>query len=985
MNNQRLLLALLLLGLLLSTPLLAARVIAVPNAVANALAGDVNCDGLLDATDALFIMQYDVGLRTAGTCPLAPHQIDLTQCDVNGSASCDTVDAMLIKQCVQGIPNPVCPTPPVPTGIIIHYKGWANPNIYAWVVNSGVTTELRGAWPGTPMPVGAEGWHTDSFPDHASINLIFNADGSQTADLTRTTGEWWYKNGQWTNYNPEDNIPPSVAITSPTGGSAVGTVPVLVDVSDNVGIQRVEFFFGSRYLGVALAEPWSFNWDANRTCNGTEPLTAVAYDLAGNHTTSAPVYMTVNTPNLPPVANAGNNIRSVTNASVRFDGSASYDPDCGLVAWEWSNGLTGERPLFFYDTPGTYTVTLTVTDTDGATATDDVVVTITEQLERTDARQESIYFLITTRFYDGDPSNNVHSWDDVLAGNPPTDPAWRGDFQGLVEKLDYIKALGFSAIWITPILENMSGYDYHGYHAVNFERVDPRYESPGYDFQRVIDEVHARDMKIYLDVVFNHSANFGEQNLFPMFAKDPNLPDTYPNLVNIAPPGRLPANYSELTGAQQYQARIAAMKSPTIDAEHIYHNEQSLDWEGYTVQTGQIAGDCVDLNTENPIVYNYLIDAYNVFIDMGVDGFRVDTVKHISRLTFNETFNPAFKERGGDNFFMFGEVASRYRQVWNNNIPAISVPFYSWAESQPYPWSETDRLVNEASTFQHWQNNQNPATQPSSNNHQLLNNTYRVPDRSMSSGMDMIDFPMHWNFANARDAFNLAVATDSTYNDATWNVVYVDSHDYAPDTAPENQRFALGQEVWAENLSLMFTFRGIPTIYYGSEIEFKKGHVIDVGPNMPLENTGRAYFGNHITGDIEVLDFGVYANATGNMATTLNHPLAQHIRRLNLIRRAVPALQMGQYSVENVSGGAMAFKRRYTDSSVDSFALVAISGNATFTNLPGGTYRDVITGHTVTIGNGGSISMNAPGQGNMRVYVLNGPGKIGEDGLYLKP
>ena len=57
---------------------------------------------------------------------------------------------------------------------------------------------------------------------------------------------------------------------------------------------------------------------------------------------------------------------------------------------------------------------------------------------------------------------------------------------------------------------------------------------------------------------------------------------------------------------------------------------------------------------------------------------------------------------------------------------------------------------------------------------------------------------MHWNFANARDAFRVAIGR-SYLHDATWNVVYVDSHDYSPDTAPENQRFALGQDVWAEN------------------------------------------------------------------------------------------------------------------------------------------------------------------------------------------
>ena len=58
---------------------------------------------------------------------------------------------------------------------------------------------------------------------------------------------------------------------------------------------------------------------------------------------------------------------------------------------------------------------------------------------------------MTTRFFDGDTGNNVHCWDDSKAGNPDSDPAWRGDFKGLIDKLDYLKALGFSAIWITPV------------------------------------------------------------------------------------------------------------------------------------------------------------------------------------------------------------------------------------------------------------------------------------------------------------------------------------------------------------------------------------------------------------------------------------------------------------------------------------------------------------------------------------------------------
>ena len=83
---------------------------------------------------------------------------------------------------------------------------------------------------------------------------------------------------------------------------------------------------------------------------------------------------------------------------------------------------------------------------------------------RTDLRDESVYTLIITRFYDGDTGNNVHCWDDGQAGNPDSDPAWRGDFKGLVEKLDYIKALGFTAIRLNSVAQNASGYDYHGFH-----------------------------------------------------------------------------------------------------------------------------------------------------------------------------------------------------------------------------------------------------------------------------------------------------------------------------------------------------------------------------------------------------------------------------------------------------------------------------------------------------------------------------------------
>ena len=609
---------------------------------------------------------------------------------------------------------------------------------------------------------------------------------------------------------------------------------------------------------------------------------------------------------------------------------------------------------------------------------------------RTDFRDESIYFAMVTRYYNGDESNDVQCWDGTQYNL--NDPAWRGDFKGLIEKLDYIKALGFTAIWITPVVKNCSGYDYHGYHAINFSEVDERYESDDCTYQDLIDACHAKGMKIIQDVVFNHTGNFGEENLLPMFTKEGDLSST--DCLKQLPNSGLPANYDSLTPGQQYDARLALMKNTdgqNHDVNNIYHHYGNFNWDDYTCQLAQIAGDCVDLNTENPIVYNYLVDAYKKYIDMGVDGFRVDTVRHISRLTFNKVFNDAFKEAGRENgkdFFMFGEVCTRDNgNYWYRQSPSMSTPYYTWKESKDYAWSDTDWEVNYNSAIQSTRDNaDNISEQPTSQNALLQGNEYHTPDYSQFSGLNVIDFPMHWSFKSADSAFAVARNGDRYYNDATWNVTYVDSHDYAPDGAPEDKRFDQDQSTWAENLALMFTFRGIPCIYYGTETEFQKGQPIDKGPNIALADSGRAYYGDNIEGTITAVDFGEYGNVSGAVGNTLKHPLSQHIQRLNRIRQAVPALRKGQYSTEGVSG-SLAFKRRYTDDTTDSFVCVSISGNATFTGIPNGKYVDAVTGDVKNVTNG-TLSISVSGKGNLKAYVLDtaktpAPGRVITNGKYL--
>ncbi|MFH9674005.1 carbohydrate binding domain-containing protein [Streptomyces sp. NPDC017405] len=644
-----------------------------------------------------------------------------------------------------------------------------------------------------------------------------------------------------------------------------------------------------------------------------------------------------------------------------------------------------------------------------------------------DPRKDPIYFVLTARFYDGDSGNDRGGSQHVSSGNAAgNDPMFRGDFKGLVEKLDYIKTLGFSAVWITPVVLNRSDYDYHGYHGWDFYKVDPRLESAGASYQDLINAAHAKGMKIYQDVVYNHSSRWGAKGLFvptvygvrdsqwswfydekqPGFEYDgltvePKSGKSYYNgdLWSTAEPsGNTCLNWGKPTGAKSpegYTLYNCQWPSPTsgMFPSRYYHQCWIGNWEGEDSRSCWLADDLADFNTESPQVQDYLIGAYDKYIDMGVDGFRVDTAVHVPRITWNRRFLPAIQQRvaqdwGPDkakDFFVFAEVAAFVNDKWNRGSVNHSAQFYTWKERKQY----TDDDVQAALDQYTYEEQLGTGQQPTSANAFLDGNSYHTPDHSKFSGMNIIDMRMHMNFGDAHNAYYNGKDSDDSTNDATYNVVYVDSHDYGPNKSSE--RYTGGQDAWAENMALMWTFRGIPTLYYGSEIQFQAGKTIDCGPRCPLATTGRAYYGDHLQGTVTAADFSKAASATGEVATTLAQPLVKHVQRLNEIRRAIPALQMGQYSTEGITGGGMNFKRRYTDAAtgVDSFALVAVTDGATYTGIPNGTYKDAVTGDVRQVTNG-TLTVTAPGKGDLRVYVLDlggrnaAPGKIGTDGPYLK-
>ena len=803
-------------------------------------------------------------------------------------------------------------------GITLHYR-WSGeqPHLYYSVKETGETT----TFPGVPMQNEGNGWYTFTVPGakEASFVLSVPSKNYETTEFSRIQGEYWYDESYgWSYEQPEEYVKPEQEVLEVVGESVV------------MSEQSITLHFpcdweqANIYYWNALPEDQEVNW----------PGKALEKDKDGYYSYTFDGVSKVNF--LFNNGEAQTQDYSIKNPGEYWlvNGNWEDQPAATLKPGETQNPQATKKPYNGTATEATFAET------------------------RTDFRDESIYFLMTTRFYDGDSGNNARTSHDDEVGNPSNDPSWRGDFKGLAQKLDYIKSLGFTAVWITPVVKNWSQYDYHGYHAYNLKQVDSRYCSSDFGYQDLIDAAHAKGIKVIQDIVLNHVGGHGEENL-------------------------------------QTLSNNSAETINGCDGGNVYHHEGYIkSWESYQCQTTHIDGNCIDLNTENPSVIQYLKDAYNQYINMGVDGFRIDTVKHISRLGFNKEFIPEFqktaKSAGNDDFYMFGEVCTRdENHVYFSHYACISTFFYTWKESKEYAWG--DMGTNMSSVAAHWNEYEDygedkAKAEWNSRNALLDGNDYHEVDYSMRSGMDVIDFPMHWAFRDAQNAFNNAVRGDTLYNDSTWNVVYVDSHDYAPNTM-EKMRYASGTEAWAENMCLMFTFRGIPCIYYGSEVEFQAGKPIDKY-DAPLAESGRAYFGDYIEGSVEVSDFATYSGATGAMAESLNYSLSKHVQRLNKIRQSVPALRKGQYSTENVNG-SMAYKRRYTDETVDSFVCVTVTDGATFTQLPGGTYTDVVTGDVKEVEEGGTLTIDAPGKGNMRAYVLTtektlAPGKVGQDGTYLK-
>jgi glycosidase len=275
----------------------------------------------------------------------------------------------------------------------------------------------------------------------------------------------------------------------------------------------------------------------------------------------------------------------------------------------------------------------------------------------TDWRDQILYFVLLDRFDDGDPGNN-----DQGAGEyDPADPRRfsGGDLAGVERRLDYIRGLGATAIWITPPVANRWWSDhaqfggYHGYWASDFTAVDAHFGTLA-TYRHLADAMHARDLRLVQDIVVNHTADYhGWTGTF-----DPAHPEhgfvLRPQHDGASAPKQAPFDRNDVRRARDREAAIYHWNPEIRDhADPV----QQLEWQ---------LADLDDLNTDNPTVQAALRDSYAHWIrEVGVDAFRVDTVFHV-RPEFFEDFvhgtDPASPgmERvaasvGRPGFFLFGE------------------------------------------------------------------------------------------------------------------------------------------------------------------------------------------------------------------------------------------------------------------------------------------------------------------------------------------
>jgi glycosidase len=516
---------------------------------------------------------------------------------------------------------------------------------------------------------------------------------------------------------------------------------------------------------------------------------------------------------------------------------------------------------------------------------------------------ENFYFVMGDRFANGSTANDTGGLGDdpLVSGFDPTKKGFYqgGDLKGLRSKLDYVKGLGATSIWLTPIFKNKAvqledgpSAGYHGYWITDFTQVDPHLGT-NQDLADLVSDAHHKGLKVYFDIITNHTAD--------VISYQPEDGRKAYTSKDVAPYKTAAGNVfddRDFAGTNHFPAldpSVSFPYTPVLDpAEQnlkapawlndvtLYHNRGDTTFTGEDSQYGDFFG-LDDLFTENPKVVTGMTDIYTTWIkDFGVDGYRVDTMKHVND-EFWQKFAPAIvnyaHKHGKPNFFVFGEVAldghdaatkaftSHYTTT--DKVQAIlDFPFQSAARGFA---SQSGNASDLATFFA----NDDWYTDADSN-------AYELPTFLGNHDMGRIGFFLKTDNASASDAELL-------------------------------QRDRLAHE-------LLYFSRGNPIVYYGDE----QGFTGPGGDQSARQTMFASQVPEYLSDDLIGTDS---THAVDNYNTS--HPLYQDIKALAALTKAHPALRNGTQQNRYASDGPGIYAFSRVDRHENHEYVVALNNSAT--------------------------------------------------------
>jgi len=562
--------------------------------------------------------------------------------------------------------------------------------------------------------------------------------------------------------------------------------------------------------------------------------------------------------------------------------------------------LKGPATLKFSYDDVTHKIGIAPTDLPGAATAADKAVAGSSL--RTPLTREQFYFLMADRFANGSTANDQGGLTGTRleTGLDPTDKGFYhgGDLLGVTQMLDYIKSLGTTAIWLTPSFKNTpvqgTGADasagYHGYWITDFTQIDPHLGTNA-QMASLISAAHAKGMKVFFDIITNHTADVidyeGGQHAYVSKETSPYKDasgqvfddktyaggDTFPTLDAAT---SFPYQPIFRTEADKTAKVPAWLNDPTL-----YHNRGDSTFAGESSEYGDFVG-LDDLFTEQPKVVDGMTDIYKKWVDLGIDGFRIDTVKHVNT-AFWQKFSPAIldaaKAKGNPDFFMFGEV-------FDSN-PAVMSTFTTTAKL--------------------------PAT---------LDFGFQSQALAFAQGKATIGL---------RDLF----AADDYYTDTDSNAyelpTFLGNHDMGRVAMMLKGSGSTGDDLMARTKlanDLMFLTRGQPVVYYGDE----QGFIGNGGDKDARQDLFATQVAQYAAEDV----LGGTAGSKDRYDT--NSPLYQQISALAKLRAGNPGLADGAQVHRYASDGAGIFAVSRVDAATRREYLVVANNATTAKSVTFATY-----------------------------------------------